>query len=47
VSQWLARRQPEHRHGAQIAAPTRQAAIKRPLLALFTQPAGEAKTAAG
>ncbi len=29
--------------GAQIATPTRQAAIKRPLLALFTQPAGEAK----
>jgi hypothetical protein len=34
------------RTGAQIAAPTRQAAIKRPLLALFTQPA-EAKAAAG
>jgi [protein-PII] uridylyltransferase len=29
--------------GAQIATPTRQAAIKRPLLALFTQPAGESK----
>src|ERR1700691_1606713 len=28
---------------AQITAPTRQAAIKRPLLALFTQPAGESK----
>jgi [protein-PII] uridylyltransferase len=32
--------------GAQIAAATRQAAIKRPLLALFTRPA-EAKSAAG
>jgi [protein-PII] uridylyltransferase len=31
--------------GAQIATPTRQAAIKRPLLALFTQPAGESKPA--
>jgi len=31
--------------GAQIAMPTRQAAIKRPLLALFTLPAGEAKAA--
>ena len=31
--------------GAQITAPTRQAAIKRPLLALFTQGAGEAKAA--
>jgi [protein-PII] uridylyltransferase len=31
--------------GAQIATPTRQAAIKRPLLALFTQPAAEPKTA--
>jgi [protein-PII] uridylyltransferase len=31
--------------GAQIATPTRQAAIKRPLLALFTMPAGEAKAA--
>ncbi len=29
--------------GAQITAPTRQAAIKRPLLALFTAPAAEAK----
>jgi [protein-PII] uridylyltransferase len=29
--------------GAQITAPTRQAAIKRPLLALFTSPAAEAK----
>ena len=33
--------------GAQIVAPTRQAAIKRPLLALFAPPAGEAKVAAG
>jgi [protein-PII] uridylyltransferase len=31
--------------GAQIAAPARQAAIKRPLLALFTAPAGEPKPA--
>jgi [protein-PII] uridylyltransferase len=31
--------------GAQIATPTRQAAIKRPLLALFTAPIGEAKPA--
>jgi [protein-PII] uridylyltransferase len=31
--------------GAQIAAPTRQAAIKRPLLALFAATAGEAKAA--
>jgi [protein-PII] uridylyltransferase len=29
--------------GAQITAPTRQAAIKRPLLALFTPPPAEAK----
>jgi [protein-PII] uridylyltransferase len=29
--------------GAKIATPTRQAATKRPLLALFTSPAGEAK----
>jgi [protein-PII] uridylyltransferase len=29
--------------GAQITTPTRQAAIKRPLLALFTAPAAEAK----
>jgi len=29
--------------GAQITSPTRQAAIKRPLLALFTTPAGEGK----
>jgi [protein-PII] uridylyltransferase len=29
--------------GAQITAPTRQAAIKRPLLALFTAPAAEAE----
>jgi [protein-PII] uridylyltransferase len=29
--------------GAQITAPTRQAAIKRPLLALFTPQAAEAK----
>jgi [protein-PII] uridylyltransferase len=29
--------------GAQIAVPARQAAIKRPLLALFTRPAGESK----
>jgi [protein-PII] uridylyltransferase len=29
--------------GAQIATPTRQAAIKRPLLALFTAPSGEVK----
>jgi [protein-PII] uridylyltransferase len=33
--------------GAQITAPTRQAAIKRPLLALFAPPASEAKAAAG
>ncbi len=33
--------------GAQIATPTRQAAIKRPLLALFTQPAGERKAGEG
>ena len=31
--------------GAQITAPTRQAAIKRPLLALFTLPGSEAKPA--
>jgi [protein-PII] uridylyltransferase len=31
--------------GAQIATPTRQSAIKRPLLALFTAPNGEAKPA--
>src|ERR1700720_1757734 len=31
--------------GAQITTPTRQAAIKRPLLALFATPAGEAKSA--
>ncbi len=31
--------------GAQITAPTRQAAIKRPLLALFTLPGSEAKAA--
>ncbi len=31
--------------GAQIATPTRQAAIKRPLLALFTLPASETKHA--
>ena len=31
--------------GAQITTPTRQAAIKRPLLALFTLAAGEAKAA--
>jgi [protein-PII] uridylyltransferase len=31
--------------GAQITAPTRQAAIKRPLLALFTLPGGETKPA--
>ena len=31
--------------GAQIATPTRQSAIKRPLLALFTVPNGEAKPA--
>ncbi len=30
--------------GAQVAAPPRQAAIKRPLLALFTAPDGEATT---
>jgi [protein-PII] uridylyltransferase len=29
--------------GAQIAAPTRQAAIKRPLLALFTAPGAEGR----
>ena len=33
--------------GAQITAPTRQAAIKRPLLALFAPPSGEPKAAAG
>jgi [protein-PII] uridylyltransferase len=33
--------------GAQITAPTRQAAIKRPLLALFAPPLGETKAAAG
>src|SRR5579863_5853836 len=33
--------------GAQIVAPTRQAAIKRPLLALFAPASGEAKVAAG
>ena len=32
-------------NGAQIATATRQAAIKRPLLALFTAPAGEGKPA--
>jgi [protein-PII] uridylyltransferase len=31
--------------GAQIATPTRQTAIKRPLLALFTAPAGETRPA--
>jgi len=31
--------------GAQISAPTRQAAIKRPLLALFTLPGSETKAA--
>jgi len=31
--------------GAQITTPTRQAAIKRPLLALFTTPAAETKPA--
>jgi len=31
--------------GAKISSPTRQAAIKRPLLALFASPAGEAKAA--
>jgi [protein-PII] uridylyltransferase len=31
--------------GAQVATPTRQTAIKRPLLALFTAPAGEGKPA--
>jgi|HubBroStandDraft_3_1064219.scaffolds.fasta_scaffold294961_1 hypothetical protein len=31
--------------GAQITAPTRQTAIKRPLLALFAPPPGEAKAA--
>jgi [protein-PII] uridylyltransferase len=30
--------------GAKITTPTRQAAIKRPLIALFTSPAGETKT---
>ena len=29
--------------GAQIATPVRQSAIKRPLLALFTAPAAEAR----
>ena len=33
--------------GAKITTPTRQAAIKRPLLALFTLPSGEGKAAAG
>ena len=33
--------------GAQITAPTRQAAIKRPLLALFAPAAGEAKAEVG
>jgi [protein-PII] uridylyltransferase len=33
--------------GAKITTPTRQAAIKRPLLALFTLPHGEAKAAGG
>ena len=33
--------------GAQITAPTRQAAIKRPPLALFAPQSGEAKAAAG
>ncbi len=32
-------------NGAQVATATRQAAIKRPLLALFTAPAGEGKPA--
>ncbi len=32
--------------GAKVATPTRQAAIKRPLLALFTPSAGEAKSEA-
>jgi [protein-PII] uridylyltransferase len=31
--------------GAKITAATRQAAIKRPLLALFTTPSAEAKPA--
>jgi len=31
--------------GAKIASPTRQAAIKRPLIALFTSPAGEVSAA--
>jgi [protein-PII] uridylyltransferase len=31
--------------GAQITAPTRQAAIKRPLIALFTLPEGDARSA--
>jgi [protein-PII] uridylyltransferase len=31
--------------GAKISSPTRQAAIKRPLLALFTAPSGDARTA--
>jgi hypothetical protein len=30
--------------GAQITTPTRQAAIKRPLIALFTSPGTEGKT---
>jgi [protein-PII] uridylyltransferase len=30
--------------GAQVTTPTRQAAIKRPLLALFTAPAVEPKS---
>ena len=33
--------------GAQITSPTRQAAIKRPLLALFAPPSGEAKAVVG
>jgi [protein-PII] uridylyltransferase len=33
--------------GAQIVAPTRQAAIKRPLLALFAPASGEAKAEVG
>ena len=31
--------------GAKITTPTRQAAIKRPLMALFAAPAAEAKAA--
>jgi [protein-PII] uridylyltransferase len=32
--------------GAKIGSPTRQAAIKRPLLALFASPGAEGKAAA-